>query len=149
MTMREPDEFDRIVAGIEFDEIDERDFAALENEPIPDESLPDEGGSPTAVFAVESDEDSDEDEDLPDFVEITYRHPSAIATSAGKWRQAGWLTLAGVPCGFILLMLAKVYIPPALAAVVVLGAIGLLGYLLWTNPDRSASGDSGIDGSSV
>lgn len=144
MTRPEPDEFDRIVAGIEFDDIDEQDFAALENEPIPDE--PDSHPSTADVGLLP---DLADEEELPDFIEVTYRHPTGISTSAGKWRQAGWLALAGVPIGFIVLMLARVYVPPMLSAVIVLAAIGLLGYLLWTNPDRSASGDSGIDGSSV
>lgn len=146
MTMREPDEFDRIVAGIEFEDIDEQDFTALENQTLPEA---DESSDPLFALATGSGDDLDEDDDLPDFVEVTYRHPTGISTSAGKWRQAGWLALAGVPCGFILLMLAKVYVSPVMSAVIVIAAIGLLGYLLWTNPDRSSSGESGIDGSSV
>lgn len=133
MSSQDPDEFDRIVEGLELDSPDELEFVELENTTA----------EPSELFDKVPDV-----QDLPEFTEVMYRQAPAVSASGNPFRQWGWLALAAVPVALIVFSLAGVYVSPALTGMIVVGSVGLLAYLLLTNP---AEGGGSIydDGSSV
>lgn len=133
MSSQDPDEFDRIVEGLELDSPDELEFVELENTTA----------EPSELFDKVPDV-----QDLPEFTEVMYRQAPAVSASGNPFRQWGWLALAAVPVALIVFSLVGVYVSPALTGMIVVGSVGLLAYLLLTNP---AEGGGSIydDGSSV
>lgn len=144
MNPHEPDEFDRIVEGLELDSPEEHEFAALEN--LPAEPVAD----PAPTFDPEFDSpDEPPSEDSPEFAEVTYRQAPAVSSSGNPFRQWGWLALAAVPITLIVFSIADVYLSPTAIGLIVVGAVSLLAYLLLTNPDSDSNDSINDDGSSV
>ncbi len=139
MSEREPDEFDRIVEGLELATPDDEEFRALED-------------AETVEFEP-SDGDLDlvdlPSEDLPDFIEVTYREAPPAAQSGNPWRLRGWIALAMYPFLLMIFSAAGVYLAPSFIGLTVVAAVALLGYLLWTNPSRRSNDYPRDDGSSI
>lgn len=161
MPERERDEFDRIVEGLTFESTDESEFLALEDADFQgskytsdvlgidadDESASVDDDDPSG--ALLDDEPGDVlDADLPDFVEVTYREAPRVNEIGNPWRPRGWIALALLPFVLVALSAAGVYLAPSFIGLVVVAAVALLGYLIWTNPNRR-SGRFPDDGSSI
>lgn len=143
MTTSEPDEFDRIVEGIDLDGFDldgveEQDFQALSERPA--FRLPENFGMADA---------SESALDRPEFEELTYREAPNVLSSGNPWRTVGWLSLVAAPVLLIVLSIVDVWVPPVLVGAVVLGCVGLLAYLALTNPQNPADDRPFDDGSEV
>mgnify|MGYP003511669015 CR=1 FL=1 len=140
MSSQDPDEFDRIVEGLELDTSQEHEFKALEDSTV-------DFGSNAPDEPLELSEPAEVEE--PDEVEVTYRQAPAVCSSGNPFRQWGWLALAALPITLIVFSVANVYVSPAFMGFLIVAAVGLLAYLLLTNPDADTAGSNSGDGSSV
>lgn len=130
---REPDEFDRIVEGLEFDLDDLGDWDARAEAAAAkqhDDDVIDAGS------ALESDDGNDNDEPEPEFAEVIYREAPPVSSTSDPKRLRGWLSLLVLPITVLLSSLLSIRISAFFWMVLVLGTVGMVAYLLLTLPDQ-------------